>query len=164
VAADHLIKNIWPAVLSSLPEARLLVAGAKPESLTSYTEKPRGVTFVGFVDDLAKLYEEVAVVCCPILSGAGTRIKILEAAAYGRPIVSTTIGAEGIELKNGEEILIRDDPKSFAEACIRLLTDKSLAIRIGNRARAAVERKYMREEVIGNIRNVIGNGASMWAT
>ena len=157
IAADHLIKNIWPTVLSVLPEAKLIIAGAKPEYLTSYREKPKGVTFVGFVDDLAKLYEEVTAVCCPILYGSGTRIKILEAAAYGKPVVSTTLGAEGIHLRDGEEIFLRDDPNSFAEACIQLLTNESLAVRMGQQARSVIEEKYVRPVVIRKIRNVIND-------
>ena len=155
IAADHLIRNIWPMVLSRIPDARLLIAGARPEWLASYQEKPRGVTFVGFVDDLEKLYEEVSVVCCPILYGSGTRIKILEAAAYGKPVVSTTVGAEGIGLKDGEEILLRDDPKAFAEACIQLLTDKSLAAGIGRKARSVIEQKYERRIVVDRIKRVL---------
>ena len=155
IAADHLIRNIWPMVLSRIPDARLLIAGARPEWLASYQEKPRGVTFVGFVDDLEKLYEEVSVVCCPILYGSGTRIKILEAAAYGKPVVSTTVGAEGIGLKDGEEILLRDDPKAFAEACIQLLTDKSLAAGMGRKARSVIEQKYERRIVVDRIKRVL---------
>jgi glycosyltransferase involved in cell wall biosynthesis len=144
--------------LSCVPEAKLIIAGAKPEYLTSYKQRPKGVTFAGFVEDLEQLYEEVTAVCCPILNGSGTRIKILEAAAYEKPVVSTTLGAEGIHLKDGEEIFLRDDPKSFAEACIQLLTNKSLAVRMGQKARAVIEEKYVRSVVVRNISNVI-NGA-----
>lgn len=163
-AADHLIENIWPIVLAALPEARLFIAGAGADSLASYTKRPKGVTFVGFVDDLEKMYEEVTVVCCPILHGSGTRVKILEAAAYGKPVVSTTIGAEGIALVDGEQILLRDDPNSFAEACIRLLTDRPLAAKMGHNARSAIEKNYERRVVVQNIKNVIGNTAVAYRT
>jgi glycosyltransferase involved in cell wall biosynthesis len=155
VAADHLIRNIWPKVLSVLPQARLLIAGARPENLASYEQRPKGVTFVGFVDDLDKLYDEVTVVCCPMLHGSGTRIKILEAAAYGRPVVSTTLGAEGLRLKDGEEILLRDDPGSFAEACVRLLTDGPMAARMGRKARLVVEQEHERQLVVEKIRKFV---------
>ncbi len=158
-AADHLIQDIWPLVLAALPEARLIIAGAGPDCLASYGQKPRGVSFAGFVEDLGKLYEEVTAVCCPVLHGSGTRVKIVEAAAYGKPVVSTTIGAEGIELREGEEILLRDDPGSFAEACIRLLTDPSLAARMGLRARSVIEEKYERQAVVESIKNVISQAA-----
>lgn len=154
-AADHLIQNIWPIILASLPDAKLLIGGARAEWLESYKNRPRGVTFLGFVDDLEKLYEQVTVVCCPILFGSGTRIKILEAAAHGKPVVSTTIGAEGIDLKDGDEILVRDDPTSFAEACVRLLSDKSLAASMGHKARLVIAQKYERQVAVDEIKRVI---------
>jgi len=152
VAADHLIRSIWPIISAALPDARLLVAGPEPGNIASFADRPPGVEFLGFVDDLEKLYKEVAVVCCPVLAGGGTRVKILEAAAYGKPIVSTTLGAEGIDLRDGEEILLRDCPQAFAEACIRLLKDRSFAVKIGQTARAAVVRKYERHDVVNRIR------------
>ncbi len=152
VAADYLIRSIWPRILFALPDARLLIAGSKPESIPSFADSPPGVEFLGFVDDLQMLYKEVTLVCCPILSGGGTRIKILEAAAYGKPVVSTTIGAEGIDLRNGEEILLRDSPRSFAEACIQVLKDRSFALKIGRTARSVVARKYDMNDVVNRIR------------
>jgi glycosyltransferase involved in cell wall biosynthesis len=152
VAADYLIKAIWPIIHAALPDARLLIAGAKPENIDSFSERPPGVDFLGFIDDLKKLYAQIAVVCCPILSGGGTRIKILEAAAFGKPVVSTTIGAEGIDFRDGDEILLRDDPASFAEGCLKLLKDRSLAAGIGQAARTSVARHYDRKNVVKRIR------------
>jgi len=152
VAADYLISKIWPIILSAVPEAKLLIAGSNPDNIASFTARPPGVEFLGFVNDLGKLYQDTAVVCCPILSGGGTRIKILEAAAYGKPIVSTTIGAEGINLRDREEILLCDDPKSFAEACIRLMKDKDLAVKIGENARSVVARQHDINNVIHKIK------------
>jgi glycosyltransferase involved in cell wall biosynthesis len=71
--------------------------------------------------------------------------------------VSTTLGAEGIDLKDGEEIFLRDDPNSFAEACIQLLTNESLAVRMGQQARSVIEHKYERRVVLKIIKNSIGN-------
>jgi glycosyltransferase involved in cell wall biosynthesis len=152
VAADHLIRHIWPKVLSAIPGATLFIAGAFPERIESFADNPPGVKFLGFVDDLEKLYREVRVVCCPILAGGGTRIKILEAAAHGKPVVSTTIGAEGIDLRDGEEIFLRDDAASFAEACVRLLKEKRLALEVGRAGRLAIARHYERDAVVRDIR------------
>src|SRR5262249_5552633 len=110
-----------------------------------------GVEFTGFVDDLEALYQQSRVVCCPVLAGGGTRIKIIEAAACGKPIVSTRIGAEGLEMVDGMELLLRDEPKSFAEACLRLLKDSTLCNKLGYAARAAVIRYYDRSRVIQSI-------------
>jgi glycosyltransferase involved in cell wall biosynthesis len=156
MAADYLINSIWPAVFSALPDARLLIAGSGHESLAGFASSPPGVEFLGFVDDLETLYKKATVVCCPILYGGGTRIKILEAAAYGRPVVSTTVGAEGIDLRAEEEILLRDTPGSFAEACIRLLKDRNLTVQIGQAARSAVSEKYGRNNAVNAIRSYLG--------
>jgi glycosyltransferase involved in cell wall biosynthesis len=157
VAADYLVTEIWPRVLSAVPDALLLIAGAKPERIPGYSRNPPGVKFLGFVDDLKKLYEEVMVVACPVFSGGGTRVKILEAAAFGRPVVSTTIGAEGLGLREGSEILLRDDPRAFADECIRLLLDRETVIKIGRAGRSAVNKQYDRNEVVRRIRQCVGD-------
>ena len=126
-AVEFLIQKIWPLVRRATPTATLKIAGSPPDRIPSYRAGTQGVKFVGFVKELDDLYRQSRVVCAPILSGGGTRVKIIEAAAYGKPIVSTRIGAEGIEMQDGVEIFLRDDPKSFAEACIRLLNDHSLS-------------------------------------
>jgi glycosyltransferase involved in cell wall biosynthesis len=157
-AAEYLIREIWPHVRARRPDARLLIAGAEPERIPSYVAPPAGVEFLGFVHDLAALYRRTRVVCCPIRVGAGTRFKILEAAAYGKPIVSTTVGAEGIEFRDGEEILLRDDPASFAAGCVRVLGDSSLGERLGSAARAVVRQRYAQDVVIGDVRKAISSG------
>ena len=157
IAANYLIECIWPIILSALPDAKLLIAGDGSENIASFAERPSGVEFLGFVDDLEKLYKEVTAVCCPILSGGGTRVKILEASGYGKPVVSTTIGAEGIDLRDGEEILLRDSSRSFAEACIQLLNDKNLAGKIGLAARSVVARRYSRNNAVNSIRMHLGH-------
>lgn len=157
VGADYLITKVWPAIFSAVPNARLLIAGDRPENIVCFKDKPPGVEFRGFVENLDELYREVRVVCCPILSGGGTRIKILEAGAHGKPIVSTTVGAEGIDLNDGQEILLRDDPASFAEACVRLLKDQNLSARIGNAARSMVARSYDRSIIVHKIREQLAS-------
>lgn len=157
VAANFLITKIWPLIYTALPSARLLIAGAKPVHIKSFANSPPGVEFPGFIDDLEELYKQVAVVCCPILSGGGTRFKILEAAAFGKPVVSTTIGAEGIDFRDGKEILLRDSPESFAEACLLLIENRTLAIKIGDKARLSAIQNYDRKNVIEKIRMCISS-------
>ena len=122
-AAEFLIQQIWPLVQQVVPSATLIIAGSPPDRIPSYRAGTQGVMFTGFIDDLDDLYRQSRLVCTPILSGGGTRVKIIEAAAYGKPIVSTRIGAEGLQMRDDHDIVIRDDPKAFAEACINLLTD-----------------------------------------
>lgn len=152
IAADFMIKKIWPRILSVLHKARLWIVGECPENISSFQEGPQGVTFLGFVENLDALYRDVKVVSCPILSGGGTRIKILEAAAYGKPVVSTRIGAEGLELKDGQDIVLHDDPEFFAASCIELLENSELSRKIGSAGRSTVIQKYDKRVVINQIR------------
>jgi glycosyltransferase involved in cell wall biosynthesis len=151
-AAEHLIDAIWPRVLQHLPGARLLIAGGKPERVRQHAAPPAGVEFLGFVDDLPALYAQAAVVCCPLLTGAGTRIKIIEAAAHGKAIVSTTLGAEGLQFRDGSEILLRDGAERFAQACVQLLQDPAARQLMGTAARAQARLQYDRSAVVAGIR------------
>lgn len=151
-AAEFLISQVWPLIRTKTPEARLTIAGAQPEKIASFHAGPEGVNFTGFVEDLDAVYRDTRIVCCPILSGGGTRVKILEAAAYGKPIVSTTLGAEGIEFADGAEILLRNDAQSFADACISLLQNENECRRLGDAARTAVKSRYERNNIITTLR------------
>jgi glycosyltransferase involved in cell wall biosynthesis len=148
VAAEFLIQQVWPRVSRAMPTARLIIAGHAPERIPSYTRGVPGVEFTGFVDDLEALYRRARVVCVPLFTSAGTAVKAIEAASYGKPIVATHIGAEGIELGDGEGVLLRDNAESFAEACLRLLRDAALGQRLGATARATAVRCYDRGNVV----------------
>jgi glycosyltransferase involved in cell wall biosynthesis len=149
-AVTFFTRDIWPRVRSAMPEARLWIAGQRPEKIPGNRILP-GVEFLGFVDDLAALYRESRVVCCPIRVGGGTRIKILEAAAFGRPIVATTVAAEGLDMTEGRELFIRDEAASFAAACLDLLRDRALSERLARAARAKVEGRYDRRRMVADI-------------
>lgn len=156
-AADFLVTRIWPLVKREINNAKLIIAGASPERTKCFHGGTEGVEYTGFVENLDELYRETRVVCCPILTGGGTRVKILEAAAYGKPIVATHIGAEGIEFEDGREILLRDDAGSFALACIELLREPALCDALGKAARGKVERLYHRDNVIKLIQGYLSN-------
>ena len=96
----------------------------------------------GLVSDIRPYLEEANAVVVPLLSGSGTRIKILEAMAAGRPVISTTVGAEGLDVRDGEEILIADTPSSFADAVRRIFSDSDFAHRIAAKAKEMVRSKY----------------------
>jgi glycosyltransferase involved in cell wall biosynthesis len=151
-AAEHLIDAIWPLISRQLPQARLLIAGGKPERIRHHAAAPAGVEFLGFVEDLPALYARSAVVCCPLLTGAGTRLKIIEAAAYGKAVVSTTLGAEGLQFQDGSEILLRDGPADFAQACVQLLQDPAARQALGGAARSQARLQYDRKAVVTAIR------------
>jgi glycosyltransferase involved in cell wall biosynthesis len=151
-AARFLLEEIWPRVYREMPGARLIIAGNCPERIEGLHETIPGVECAGFVSDLRGLYARSRIVCAPILSGAGTRVKIIEAAMYGKPTVATRIGAEGLEFRDGRELLLRDDPRSFANACVELLTNDSLCERLGLAAHEAAVRYYSRSKTEALIR------------
>ena len=96
----------------------------------------------GFVEDVRPFFEECQILVVPLSVGSGTRIKILEAMATGTPVVSTDIGAEGIDYVDGENILIANSPQDLSAAVVRLLRDREECFRIGAAGRRLVERSY----------------------
>jgi glycosyltransferase involved in cell wall biosynthesis len=124
--ARWLIERVWPLVHRLRPDATLVVAGPLSETLPCpYDES--GISLLGEVDQVGEVLQAASVVVAPIRSGSGTRVKILEAFAFGKPVVSTTVGAEGIDVIDGQSILLADDPAGFADAILRLFDDPSLA-------------------------------------
>lgn len=155
IGVEFFIDKVWPRVIAAVPEARITVAGLRSELLRHASAPPPGIDFPGFVTDLDAAYASARIVVCPILSGGGTRVKIMEAAAYGKPIVSTAIGAEGIQLENGREILLRDSPEKFAEACIMLLKDHAAAATMGRQAAEAIQARYERSRVVARLADLL---------
>ncbi len=147
-ATNWLTGKVWPTVRNAVPSARLIIAGEFPERAATFHAPPPGVEFRGFVESLDDLYRGVRVVASPILSGSGTRTKIVETAAYGRPVVSTTLGAEGLAFEDGRHILLRDTAPAFAEACISLLQDTALCATLAANAHRIAERDYERGQVM----------------
>jgi glycosyltransferase involved in cell wall biosynthesis len=97
---------------------------------------------LGFVDDLKSVMADAAVYVVPLRAGSGTRLKVLEAMAFGKAIVTTHIGAEGIALQEGENALFADTAEEFAAAVLRLLSEPALAVRLGANARAQAVAHY----------------------
>jgi glycosyltransferase involved in cell wall biosynthesis len=137
-----LANEIWPHVRRAVPEARLIVVGDKTETL-GISSAQRGIETLGFVADLAPIYAAAMIAVCPVRRGSGTRIKIIEASINGRPVVSTTVGAEGLLFAAGTEILIEDDAGGFADACIRLFRDPERAALIGKAALQRARSTYL---------------------
>lgn len=136
-------EEILPLVRKEIPQVSLTVVGRNPfPSLVELSKKDTAITVTGSVPDVRPFMEKSSVYIVPIRIGGGTRLKIYEAMAMELPIVATTIGAEGLPLKDGEEILLRDTPEEFAEAVVRLLKDKSLAQKIGKQAAETVREKF----------------------
>ncbi len=133
----------WPAVHAALPEARLTVIGkAPPLELSAEAEKLPNVKVTGYVDDLAPYLAATGVFIVPLLAGGGMRVKIVDAWTWQLPVVSTTIGAEGICYEDGENILIADKPLELAAAVTRVLQNPQLAERLARTGRRTAEAAY----------------------
>ena len=138
-ALDWFLKHVWDRVLSTRPGTRLIVIGSDPPPLHSLSASLRNVELVGFVPDVKDCLARYRVFICPILSGSGVRVKLLEAFAAGIPTVSTRLGAEGLTTEDGTICGLADDPEGFANWVIRLLEDEDAAVELTHRARAYVE-------------------------
>lgn len=140
-AVTYFVKEIWPRITEVHPKARLkIIGGQAPRSLQALVQQ--GIELAGFVSDLRPHLAEAAAVLVPLRLGGGTRLKIVEAMAMGKAVVSTTLGAEGIEAMSGHDILIADQPAAFADSVNRLLADPDLAARIGRSARQLAVDRY----------------------
>ena len=142
VALDWFTREVLPLVLEKLPDARLLVAGSDPPPRHAFHNPKNAIDLLGFVDDIQPLFASCAVFICPIRSGSGVRVKLLEAFASGIPVVSTTLGAEGLARKDGEFCALADDPRAFADSVIRVLEDAVFARELAARARREVETNW----------------------
>jgi glycosyltransferase involved in cell wall biosynthesis len=146
-AAERLVRTIFPKIRSLVPEAQLLIAGSGSLELRSRRDRPEGVQYLGYVEDLPALYASSRVVCCPLTHGSGTRLKLIEAAAHARPMVATRLGAEGLDFRDEIEILLREDDDAIAAACARLMRDEAFSRALGAEARARVRQKYDAEVI-----------------
>lgn len=139
LAAHLLVESIWPEVRAQRPDAQLILVGrGSRESLPTATE---GVTVLGFVDDLQPLFRTCGLFVAPLTEGGGIKIKILEAMARGIPVVTTTIGAEGIATAQDETLVIVRDQADFAAQVVKALNDPQSASRAA-RARRQMEREF----------------------
>jgi polysaccharide biosynthesis protein PslH len=137
----HFAQNIWPGIAAAHPDARWKIIGGRPPPSLLALAGSR-VELTGFVSDLRPHLAAAAAVVVPLRLGGGTRLKIVEAMAMGKAIVSTTLGAEGIAAVPGRDILIEDEPASFADAVSRLLAEPDLAAHIGQSAKKLAVDQY----------------------
>ena len=138
------LKSVWPLILSSHPDLKLIVVGkGKPSlALLKLLENDTSIDLVGEVTDVIPYYRQAQVAIVPLLHGSGTRLKILEAMSLGVPVISTSVGAEGIDYSKGESVVIADTLKQFSEAVDQLFKEPLLFTGISERARKLVEKEY----------------------
>jgi glycosyltransferase involved in cell wall biosynthesis len=142
-AAVHFAREEWPAVRQRIRDLRLTIVGRKPDAaVQALASEEMGIEVTGTVDDVRPYYREARAAVVPLRAGSGTRLKILEAMAAGVPVVSTSIGAEGLEVKNGDELMIADQPAVTVDAIARVCEPGVFRERLIARGRALVERRY----------------------
>jgi glycosyltransferase involved in cell wall biosynthesis len=139
-----LMDEVWPLVIRDVPEATMKVVGRSPpdQLIRRARSKALNWEFTGFVEDVRSHVREGSVYAVPLRVGGGTRLKIFEAMALGRPIVSTAIGVEGLPVQVGEHYLAADSASEFATALVQLLRNRRLGIQIASQARRLVEDSF----------------------
>jgi len=141
-ALEWLLEAIWPHVRAALPDASLTVIGARMPLELAERDGQQGVRIVGEVEDPVPAYHRHQVLLVPLRAGSGTRLKILEAFASGLPVVSTRLGAEGLEVEDDRHLLLADDVAGFAAAVVALLGDEPRGRRLAAAARRLVVASY----------------------
>jgi GT2 family glycosyltransferase/glycosyltransferase involved in cell wall biosynthesis len=147
IAMEWFTRFVLPLIVEKLPQAKLLVAGSDPPPRHAFPDVTGAIELLGFVEDIQPLFSECALFVCPIRSGSGVRVKLLEAFASGIPVVSTTLGAEGLAREDGDFCFLADDAPSFAARVVELLENQEAAQRMAARARAEVEANWDMEVI-----------------
>jgi glycosyltransferase involved in cell wall biosynthesis len=138
----YFVREVLPHVRRAVPKVRLLVVGREPAPEVVALHDGETLVVEADVPSVEKYYRRATAAVVPLRVAGGTRLKILEAFALGCPVVSTTIGCEGLEVGAGEHLLVADDPLAFAKACVTLLQDRQLRRRLVSSGRLLVERLY----------------------
>ena len=141
-AALFFAKKIWPLLRARRPELRFLVVGAQPAKAVLALRELAGVTVTGTVDDVRPFYRGALAAVVPLRVGGGTRLKVLEAMAAGTPVISTTLGAEGLAVTAGKDILIADSAEAIADTVASLRPESHEWQSLVTNARTLVQTQY----------------------
>jgi glycosyltransferase involved in cell wall biosynthesis len=140
--AHWFLEHVFPLVLRERPQARVTFVGKNPSERLRARARPQQIVFTGRVEDVRPFVRAAQLFVVPLQIGGGTRLKVLEALAMGLPLVSTRIGAEGLELRDGEDLVLADEPADFAAAVLALASDPERARRLAASGRARVLELY----------------------
>jgi len=140
-AALYFVRHVWPLVRKRRPELRLVIVGAQPpKQILALREQ--GIAVTGTVDDVRPYYHSALVSVVPLRVGGGTRLKVLEAMAAGTPVLSTSLGAEGLAITPGKDILIADTPQAMADGIVSSQAESALWQQLVTNGRRLVQEKY----------------------
>lgn len=138
------IRDVFPLVRKQVPEATLTVVGKNPPTdfFRFASQHSHSIKITGYVPDLTPYLEQAALMVVPVRAGGGMRVRILEAFSRAMPVVTTTVGLEGIEAQPDKDVFVEDSPTGFADAVVRLLNDDELRVNLGTNGRQLVETRY----------------------
>jgi glycosyltransferase involved in cell wall biosynthesis len=148
-------REIFPRIRADEPKASIVIVGRAPTPAVHRLASDHGVTVTGRVDDVRPYMKEAAAYVVPLRIGGGTRLKIFEAMAMGKAIVSTAVGAEGLPVTDGRDVLIADEPRAFASAVVALLRDVDRRRALEQAARALVVERYDWSAVAGELEQAL---------
>ena len=154
----YFIDEVLPKVVERRPNAKLSIVGPGVQPAVLERQSAH-VEVVGFVDDLMPHLERASVVVVPLRIGGGTRLKIVEAMAKSKAIVSTRIGAEGIDVTHGRDVLLADDAQGLADQIVRVLSDAELARQLGEKARELAVGHYAWAAIVRKLEDLYGEAA-----
>jgi polysaccharide biosynthesis protein PslH len=150
-AAIWFARTVFPRVKQEIPNAEFWIVGSHPNQEVRNLAEIPGVHVTGTVEDVRPFYARAAVCVAPYRYGEGTKLKVLEAMASGAPVVSTPIGSQGIDVKDGEHVLIVNSAEEFAERIVYLLHNEEVRRSIAARARSLIEREYSWKKIVGDL-------------
>jgi sugar transferase (PEP-CTERM/EpsH1 system associated) len=156
-AMQYFCRDILPLIRAEEPGVHLSIVGRAPTQAVRRLAGEHGVHVTGRVDDVRPYMKDAAVYVVPLRIGGGTRLKIFEAMSMGKAVVSTTIGAEGLPVTDGEHVMLADEPQTFARAVVRLLRDSAQRARLEQAARALVLENYDWSAVAGALERALMN-------
>lgn len=151
LAALWFAQKVFPAVRREVPDAEFWIVGSDPNQEIRDLEKTPGIHVTGTVEDVRPYYARAAVSVAPYRYGEGTKLKVLEAMASGVPVVTTTIGCQGIDVVHGEQVLIADSEEDFSGQVIDLLRDAEKRAHLAGAARRRIEEKYTWKKIVGDL-------------
>ena len=150
-------QQVWPLIQAQRPQTTLAVVGQRPHARLDLLRDAPGVTITGYVDDVRPYIAGAGVYVAPLRVGGGTRLKLLEAMAMGKAIVSTTVGAEGFPVVHGQELMLADEPAEFAAAVLNLLEQPTRRGELGAAGQAFAQANYGWDALVPQLEKIYRN-------
>jgi len=152
---NFFLTSIFPKIIDEKPDTKLAIAGTVTQSVQIEASLEQNVDRLGYVPDLSDLYLKSRLVICPLLEGSGTKVKLQEAMAYAIPTVTTTTGASGLNLIDGVNAFITDEPTVYADQIIRLLKEPELAQKFSEEVDITFKRHYSNSAVYSKLDRIL---------